>query len=362
MNGFTIFGYYGRGNLGDETNLRELLSFIRGLNPLAEITVISANPSWTSQRYGVKAVGKFHFIHIGFAIWHTDGLIGGGGSLFQDRTSLRSLLYYSFLVLLAKFFHKPVCMYGQGIGPIRSFVGRVISGFALSSVGLLTVRDRLSIIALSELGVSKPEIYITAEPLLVLKELPVSMVHSYWQGRSDEKRLRLGLIIQKNGCMQKKIWCRLLECIRWDQNIEVYLIPIDPGDLNFLRELSHFQNVALLPLEKEWEDLQKAVGGLDLVVSTRLHGLVASVVQNVPCLGVAVDPKIEGFCLQTGVPFLRPTGKMEWLTVSNRILSFLYQSLPERKPWVRQVDFWRARAIENQVILKKFMIRSGGGS
>jgi polysaccharide pyruvyl transferase CsaB len=356
MNGFVIFGYYGRGNLGDETNLRELIAFIRGTNPLAEITVISADPDQTSRRYRANAVGKFQFVDICFAICHSDGLIGGGGSLFQDRTSLRSLLYYSFLVLLAKIFRKQVYMYGQGVGPIRSWAGRIISGFVFSSVDLITVRDRLSIIALSELGVRKPEIFITAEPLLILKELPNSLVRQYWQGHPAGKRLKVGLIIQKNGFMQKKFWCQLLECIGWDQNIETYLIPIDPIDIDFLRELSVSQNITLLPLENEWEELQKGVGGFDLVVSTRLHGLVAAVVQNVPCLGVAVDPKIEGFCLQTGVPFLRPTSKTEWLTVGNRILSFLYQPLPERKPWGLQVDFWRARAVENQLILKKFII------
>jgi polysaccharide pyruvyl transferase WcaK-like protein len=101
--------------------------------------------------------------------------------------------------------------------------------------------------------------------------------------------------------------------------------------------------------------VQEAVGGLDLVASTRLHGLVAAFIQNIPCLGVAVDPKIEGFCLQTGVPFLRPTSKNEWLTVGNRILSFLNQPINERKPWAPQLTFWQVRASENQIILKQFI-------
>ncbi|HBF37632.1 MAG TPA: polysaccharide pyruvyl transferase CsaB [Firmicutes bacterium] len=355
MNGFVIFGYYGRGNLGDETNLRELVAVIRATNPEAKITVISANPVQTTHRYHVNAVAKVYFVDIAFAIWHADALIGGGGSLFQDKTSLRSLLYYSFLVLLAKLLHKRIMMYGQGIGPIRSRVGRIISCFVLSKVHLITVRDRLSIIALAELGVRQPEIFITAEPLLILKELQQPFINHYWREHQDAKRLRIGLIVQKNGFMQKKFWSQLLECISWDQNIEPYLIPTDLKDLALLADLSASLNITMLPLEEEWEELQKAIGGLDLVVSTRLHGLVAAVVQNISCLGVSVDPKIEGFCLQLGVPFLRPTSKMEWLSAGNRILSFLYQPLTEQKPWGAQVDFWRVRALENQFILKKFI-------
>jgi polysaccharide pyruvyl transferase CsaB len=355
MNEFVIFGYYGCGNLGDETNLRELVALIRSINPEAVITVVSAAPEQTARRYKVNAVGKFHFIDICFAIWHANLLIGGGGSLFQDRTSLRSLAYYSVLVLLAKLSHKRILMYGQGIGPLRSFIGRIISGWVLSMADLITVRDRLSIIALAELNVRKPEIFITAEPLIILNPLPEAAVNSYWGGYSSEKRFKIGLIIQEHGFMQKKFWNQLLECIGWDQNIDLYLIPVDQRDLSFLRELSNSANITLLQVGQEWEGLQKAIGGLDLLVSTRLHGLVAAVIQNIPCLGVAVDPKIEGFCLQTGVPFLRPTSKMEWLTVGNRILSFLHQPIHERKPWAPQLAFWRARALENQMILKKFI-------
>jgi polysaccharide pyruvyl transferase CsaB len=303
----------------------------------------------------VRAVGKYHLIDICFAISHADILIGGGGSLFQDCTSIRSLIYYSTVVLLAKMFKLRILMYGQGIGPLHSLIGRLIAGRILSMADLITVRDRLSIISLAELNVRKPEVYITAEPLLVLNELPEDTIRSYWRSYPTEKRLKVGLIIQEHGFMQKKFWTQLVECIGWDQNVELYLIPIDPHDLNFLRDLSSSAGITLLQVGQEWEELQKVIGGLDFVASTRLHGLVAAVTQNISCLGMAVDPKIEGFCLQLGVPFFRPTSKTEWLTIGNRILSYLYQPLKEQKPWASQLALWRARALENQLILTKYI-------
>ena len=220
---------------------------------------------------------------------------------------------------------------------------------------LITVRDRLSIISLAELNVRKPEVFITAEPLLMLNELPEDTILSYWRSYPTEKPLKLGLIIQEHGFLQKKFWNQLIECIGWDQNIEIYLIPIDIKDLHFMQELSSRSNITILPIGQGWEELQRVIGGLDLVASTRLHGLVAAVIQNISCIGIAVDPKIEGFCLQLGVPFLRPTSKMEWVTVGNRILSCLYQPLNERKPWAAQLSFWKARALENQQILKNYI-------
>jgi polysaccharide pyruvyl transferase CsaB len=355
MNGFVIFGYYGRGNLGDETNLRELVSLIRGINRQADITVISSAPEQTAHNLKVTAVGKNNLIDICFAIKHADALIGGGGSLFQDCTSLRSLIYYSILVLWAKISKVTVLMYGQGIGPLHSRIGRVIAGWVLSMAEMITVRDRLSIISLAELNVRKPEVFITAEPLLILNELPADAVRSYWRSYPTEKRFKLGLIIQERGFMQKRFWNQLIECLSWDQNIELYLLTIDKQDLNFSNELSDRTDIKLLPTEQGWEELQKAIGGLDLVASTRLHGLVAAVIQNTPCFGIVVDPKIEGFCLQLGVPFQRPSSKTEWLTIGNRILSYLDQPLTERKPWALQLAFWKARALENQFILKKYI-------
>ena len=137
--------------------------------------------------------------------------------------------------------------------------------------------------------------------------------------------------------------------------MELYLLAMEKRDLGFLMQVmvESDPTIKLLPTQQSWEELQKAVGGLDLAVSLRLHGLVAAVVQSIPCFGVAIDPKIEGFCLQVGIPFFRPTAKIDWLNLSNRILKYLYQPLNERKPWESQVPFWKARARENQFILIK---------
>ena len=47
-------------------------------------------------------------------------IISGGGSLLQDVTSKRSLLYYLSIIGLGKLFGKKVMLFAQGIGPIRA--------------------------------------------------------------------------------------------------------------------------------------------------------------------------------------------------------------------------------------------------
>ena len=67
-NRILIFGYFGCGNLGDETNLRQLIDWIREIEPEVQLAVISANPAQTARDYQVTTVGKFNISGIVGAI------------------------------------------------------------------------------------------------------------------------------------------------------------------------------------------------------------------------------------------------------------------------------------------------------
>ena len=86
-----ISGYYGFDNFGDDAILSVLCDKLKSLN--AGVTVISSNPSKTANDYGVKAVKNFDIKTLVKTIKSSDILISGGGSLLQDVTSLKSLLY-----------------------------------------------------------------------------------------------------------------------------------------------------------------------------------------------------------------------------------------------------------------------------
>jgi len=350
-----IFGYFGCGNIGDETNLSHLVSLLREIDLGIVITVISADPAITAQRFGVAAVHKYDFKGIYQVLQEAGLLIGGGGSLFQDRSSLRSLAYYSALVLLAKRLKVKVFLYGQGIGPVRSRLGKCIARLALSKTDLITVRDRVSIIALADLNVKKPEIHFTAEPLLVKDQVARQLVTGYWERVNSRKRYKVGLIIQETPVVKKQFWAGFINCLNWDRNVELYVLNLDEKDWVFNQKLASYHDINLLDKINSWEGLQAVVGGFDLVLSTRLHGLVAAVVQGIPCYGLAVDPKIDGFCLQWGIPFQVLADDTEELSLGNKVLCFLHQPLEKRLTWLSQMDFWRVRALENQAILKQFI-------
>ncbi|HOJ78250.1 MAG TPA: polysaccharide pyruvyl transferase CsaB [Bacillota bacterium] len=356
MNKVVLFGYYGSANLGDETNLAQLVDYLKQLRPELSIAVITADPEETAKKFSVEAIPKFNFRQIFKVFQEADCLIGGGGTLFQDRSSLRSLLYYLLIIVIAKISKLKVFLYGQGIGPIKSRIGRILTRYILSTVDMMTVRDRLSIIALVELNIHKPELFFTTEPLLCFDPQPGQSVAEFWENQplNPQRKQKLGLIIRESTGLKFDFWRDLLENLSWNKNLELFLLVIDAQDSELNTSLAIELDLHLFKIAA-WEQLQLIVGGLDLVISSRLHGLVAAVVQNVAAFGLAVDPKIEGFCLQLGIPFVLLTEDYDRLALVKKINKLLMELTDEQLSWLDQKDYWKVRALENQTILKQFL-------
>lgn len=95
MEQVVISGYYGFGNVGDEAVLAAILQQLTHLWPKARYTVLSGNPPATMQEHGVEAISRHDLGSLGSALSSRKAvLISGGGTLFQDMTSSRSLYYY----------------------------------------------------------------------------------------------------------------------------------------------------------------------------------------------------------------------------------------------------------------------------
>ena len=140
--GILICGAYGLGNSGDEAILTAILRQVRDAAPDADITVLSRNPAETAEQYHVKALYMFDFPGIHRVLNNTRLYINGGGSLIQDATSRRSLLYYLYTLWAAKKHKCRVLMYGCGIGPVRYRGDRRLTRRILNQcVDMITLRE-----------------------------------------------------------------------------------------------------------------------------------------------------------------------------------------------------------------------------
>src|SRR5690606_24973945 len=120
-----------------------------------QLGVLSNQPEKTSTTFGIAAYNRWKITEVIKRIKEYDLLLMGGGSLLQDATSPRSVLYYLGIVLTAKLCQKPVVFYAQGVGPIRQSFSKRLINYIVNQVNVITVRDQGSGEDLKQFGVTK---------------------------------------------------------------------------------------------------------------------------------------------------------------------------------------------------------------
>ena len=177
--GVVICGAYGRGNAGDDAILEAILQEMALIDPDMPATVLSKEPKSTRLAYRVRSVSRTNMFAWHSAMRHAKLYINGGGSLIQDVTSRRSLWFYLLNIAVAKRCGCKVQMYGCGIGPVtrenhRRLAARVLNRY----VDVITLREPDSREELRAMGVTKPEILLTADPALTLRKAEDDQIDS----------------------------------------------------------------------------------------------------------------------------------------------------------------------------------------
>ena len=165
-----ISGYYGYKNTGDDSLLWAIINNLTEKKEYADITVLSANPSETEKIYKVRSINRFNIFKIMRYMRRTKLLISGGGSLVQDVTSTKSLLYYLFVIKSAKKYGMKVMVYASGIGPLKKHRNKALAAKILNTTDIISLREPASYDELKLLGVSKPPVYVTTDPAFALEK------------------------------------------------------------------------------------------------------------------------------------------------------------------------------------------------
>lgn len=299
-----VSGYFGYNNIGDEAILKGLIDGIRAKSSDVDIVVLSKNPDWTRAKYNVIAVDRSNVFDIITAVKKCDMLVSGGGSLLQDVTSKKSILYYLFILKLAMIFKKKTFIYSQGIGPISLKLNKTLTRRILNKVSFINVRDNQSARVLKELGVDR-EILVTTDTVFginkpskdegkeILKDLGV---------REGVKNLALTIIDWKS-YRQRSVdeIVIAVEKILEERDVNVILIPffyhvdLDIETEIYKRLKSKYDNIYLVEEYLHIERYLSLVGNMDVMLSMRLHGLIFATLMGAYPIGISYDPKIDGF-------------------------------------------------------------------
>lgn len=297
-----ISGYYGFNNSGDDAILKAIVKDLKNANDTIEITALSNNPPSTESVYKIHAINRFNVKEVIRAIKRCDLFISGGGSLLQDVTSTRSLLYYVALMRLAKMYKKPVMVYANGIGPIHKKINRILTRNILNRVEYITLRDTDSKAFIKELGVENKNIYVTADPVFNLEASEDSKVDEilFKEGIPLDKPL-IGIAI-RNWTNKANLIDSLTKAANHmisKYNANIVLIPMHyPEDLDISRMLlDRLDNKRCFIISNKYsvEDIMGIIKRMEIIIAMRLHSLIYAATQHVPMIGIVYDPKIEGF-------------------------------------------------------------------
>jgi polysaccharide pyruvyl transferase CsaB len=305
-----ISGYYGFSNIGDEAILLSISESLYRINPNLRLCVISANPKATSREHNLLAIARLDLKAIWKQLRECDLLISGGGSLFQDVTSSRSLFLYLGVIFLAIFRGVPVMIYSQGIGPLRRKFNRWLTAVMLRRVKLITVRDNSSLAELIRLGVPNHNTYLSADPVMPLasgevikgKRLINELIHS--EADLDSSPL-IGVSIRP-WMGEKHLLDELtllLKRLIDEKKAKVFLIAMHyPGDDNLTEQLytklASPESVYIVPKEYAVREMIDFMAALNLVIGVRLHALVFAALAATPAIAISYDPKVDHFAVR----------------------------------------------------------------
>lgn len=316
-----IIGNYGNNNNGDEAILLGLLTqLVHHLHiNRDDIVVFSHNPEDTTKRYGVRAERLLYkknkrpsFFHTFKQYWnvirHIDVLIIGGGGLLMDMYK-RDAPLYGVLGILARYAGCRVVIYGVGAGPIQTTIGRFFIRQLLKCACSISVRDDDSKHLLRRIGIKKP-IDVIGDPAFYvpissprqkssdIRRVAVTAVpyfsHKYWPIYDQNKYSEYiqGMADSLDELIEHVDVDVTFFSTKFPQDVEV--------TRHIIERMQHVHRVKIVDDHLHPQDIIDICMDHDIVIGTRLHSLILSVLSHTPIIGIGYHHKVFHFMKMIG--------------------------------------------------------------
>jgi polysaccharide pyruvyl transferase CsaB len=301
-----VVGYYGCGNLGDEA----ILEMIGKEHPdSSRLLVLSGNPRETFENHGIDGVDRKNPICVVAAILGSERVIFGGGGLIQDSTSTISAFYYLAVGILSILTGKPLLVFANGVGPLKSPRLREMASFFFSRAAVVTVRDIESAELVKTL-VPGVDLKVVCDPCMGLipsKDrvqspergiLRIAVIPREWPG-IDGPGLAMGLsrfieqIVSVTGPGENFGQSSSISEVHLTA---MYFQEVDETICSELvRELCPMSGplvrTSVIHPTTSTEAIE-IIAGQDCVLAVRFHGALFSIISRVPCVTINYDPKV----------------------------------------------------------------------
>lgn len=332
-----LSGYYGFDNFGDDAILSVLCDKLKDFG--ADITVLSANPSKTAEEYDVCAVKNFDIPKLCKTIYSSDILISGGGSLLQDVTSLKSLIYYSFVIFAALLFKKDVAIFAQGIGPLNKKISQFIVKNLLKRAKYVSVRDEKSQKLLENWGIAAE---LVNDPVfsVSISEIP--------------KNFAVGIQLRDFSTMSDEFLNSLADFVPEkfpNRKIELFVFQkaLDEAVCKKFEGIVKAKNPNTeteIIYYNSRQEIFKRIAQLDYMLAMRFHAVIAAIKAGVKTAAIDYDIKVQKLANEAAIPLIS-------LCSDCNNYSEIFDSLKSLNP-ARLSDFANSKQFDRSGLEKLF--------
>ena len=308
-----VSGYYGFGNLGDESLLDIIASSLAKEIPGVKIAALTKNPRADAPRTGLRCVSRFRFPQVWRVIGKSKLLISGGGSLLQDKTSKRSLSYYAWVIRAAEMQKTKVAVLANGIGPISYASNQKLTAKVISAADEVSVRDTDSRGELIRIGVKPEKIRVSADPAFLIRPADGDVVDKTMAklgvcggffavsvrplGKPDEDAAENAMLVNEIAAA----------CVEMSKKFGLMplIIPMqETQDEKICRQLCAMLEEngtrAVMYRPTNAGELIGVLSRAQMVLSMRLHLVIFASSAGVPVIGLSYDPKVNSMLQQLG--------------------------------------------------------------
>ena len=311
--GILICGYYGAGNAGDDASLAAVAGRLAAHDPAARLTA-TVRGRRGGIPAGVRTVRTLR--EIKKELKKSRLLVFGGGSLLQDATSLRSLIFYAWVLRTAERTGCPSVIWG-GVGPLTTRTARRIAARAVRRTDAVYARDSAAAAEFLSLGARR--VIPARDPAADTKpeDIPPELEKSLPRGRYIAFFPRSISALRRPGGKRtgKKADDALFSALTGaaqrladgHETVPVFAA-MSPEDNAVCRRMADETGGRAIPAGKLTPGgLVTLAAGADAVIAVRLHAAIFACSAGVPTVIVDHDPKTAGFAADAHIPAL-PVG------------------------------------------------------
>ncbi len=359
---FMISGYFGFNNSGDDALLQAMLDNLKSLDKDVRIVVLSRRPDETVKRYNVDAINRFSPFKVMKVMNRTKVLLSGGGSLIQDVTSTKSILYYLTIMKTALKKHMSLMVYANGVGPINRAKNRRLTKKIFDKADIITLREEGSLKLLKEIGVTNDNIMLTADPALNLVPSDAELTENVLKSHGIKGDINLiGVSVRewnKNEHNFEKTFAKNLDIICRMNNVYPVFLPMQlPNDLEFSKKICKNLETPYYIIGTRYDE--KIFAGIisrcSLLIGMRLHSLIYAASVCVPIVGIVYDPKVKSFLDYVGQTHFIDAEKISGENFIGIISDCLKNKDAIREEFKKRIDVLCKKAKYNADIAMKLL-------